>query len=164
MNEVVKHYIERKQKEIEQKNAKAKAKKLIALGLFEKLYEGEEGYDPQNGCYEWSDEKQKGVYYNKIAIEVTDEEYEEILKVSGEETKIDAKGNKIATALKVIAWVIYGIGFILGLVLSSEPGYYGDEMNFVAAFVYWCVAFVSGTIFLGFAEIVRLLDEIKKKL
>ena len=36
MNEIVKRYIEKKQKEIEQKNAKDKAKKLVELDLFKK--------------------------------------------------------------------------------------------------------------------------------
>lgn len=164
MNEVVEEYLEKKQKEIKKQREKAKEEKLVELGLYERIYEGQEGYDPQKANYCWDDEKQQGTYYNKVPIEVTDEEYEEILKVSDEEIATSVGGNTIAKVLKVIAWVIYGVGFIMGLVLSQEPGYHGDEMNIATAFTYWCVTFVSGTTFLGFAEVVKLLEEIKGKL
>lgn len=32
------------------------------------------------------------------------------------------------------------------------------------AMKYWLAAFISGTVFLGFAEIIKLLEEIKNKL
>ena len=80
------------------------------------------------------------------------------------------ENNPIATALTVIAWIVFIGGFIAGIALGTvevERGYYytytDTEFSFAVAFVYWCVSLISGTMFLGFAEIIKLLDVIKKK-
>ena len=86
------------------------------------------------------------------------------------EVEEDVSNNPVATALTVIAWVIFIGGFIAGIVLGRvevEKGYYytytDTEFSFAIAFVYWCVSLISGTVFLGFAEIIKLLNAIKRK-
>jgi len=60
---------------------------------------------------------------------------------------------------KVIAWLTYIFGFIAGFVLAYD----GYEFVFSAALIYWAGTFVSGTVFLGFAEIIDLLHKLNSK-
>lgn len=75
--------------------------------------------------------------------------------------------NKVADILVVIAWVVYIGGFILGIVGAYEEVtvgtyYLGTEKVFswLAAFTGWATAFITGTMFLGFAEIIKLLQRL----
>lgn len=133
--------------------------------MYEKVYLEEEGYG-QEVYHEWDDEKQQTVSYDKKAIEVTDEEYEQILKASKESSSVDEK-NGVATAITVIAWVTYIAGFIVGIMQGSVKveGMFRDktEFSFAIAVTYWSVALISGTLCLGFAEIIKLLNNIKNK-
>ncbi len=79
--------------------------------------------------------------------------------------------NNIADILQFIAWVLYIGGFIAGIVFGNESidvGFYSfshTETRFVwsVALTYWFTAAVSGTVLLGFAEIIKLLEAIKNK-
>ena len=68
--------------------------------------------------------------------------------------------NSVAGLLKVIAIITYVGAFILGIVFGKDN--WGD-FYFGVALIYWAAGFVSGSMFLGFAEIVRLLHEINQK-
>ena len=74
--------------------------------------------------------------------------------------------NSIASALKVFAWLIIVTGFILGTVMAKVEVPYvyisgtHTEWSFTLALSYWAASFVSGLVFLGFAEIIILLQEI----
>ncbi len=165
MNERVKEYIEEKQKKLDKKKKAKQAENLIKWGLYEKVYVDNENYDAANGDYEWNEEKQQNLLFNKVPIEVTDEEYQAILDVLDEDNKNEEEqNNKIATALTYIGVIIYCGGAILGLVYGNESTDYGTEFVFAIAIKYWITAFISGTVFLGFAEIIKLLEEIKNKL
>lgn len=163
MHEKVKKYLETKESEIKRQ----KNEKLIELGLFEKIYFGEEGYSEENSYYEWDNDKQQCVFYNKKAIEVTDEEYEQILKVSKEESTIQTGANKIATALTIIAWIVFIGGIVAGIALGTvktHGEYYSHtEFSVSIALTYWSISLISGTLFLGFAEVIKLLSAIKNK-
>ncbi len=63
--------------------------------------------------------------------------------------------NKIAKMLKVIANILYVASFFVGMVR-----FFDGEENFIWV---WLVGFMSGTVFLGFYEIIRLLHEINQK-
>ena len=52
-------------------------------------------------------------------------------------------------------------GFIYGIYIGSE--YYVDEFSFSLAFISWIITLISGMTFLGFAEIIKLLEAIKNK-
>ena len=124
------------------------------LDLYEKVYSPDDVHDEEYSWIEWDSEKSKNKYYKKVPILVTDEECEELKKYSSIEAK-NKKGNTIATLLMVIAWIVYILGFILGIVLASE--------SFALMLVYWVVTFIGGTFYLAFAEIIKLLVEIKNK-
>ena len=122
--------------------------------------------------------------YKKVPVKVTDEEYEEILAnmgakpmtvaltdeereklVNGIKSQTNNKyipddENNIAKLLMIIAVTTYIGGFILGLIFGYDEY---DDFDVFMALIYWSSAFISGTMFLGFAEIITLLTAIKNK-
>jgi RNA polymerase subunit RPABC4/transcription elongation factor Spt4 len=76
------------------------------------------------------------------------------------------KGNNtIAEILKAFALICYIGGFIAGLVFGraeSSTSLYSShtEFSFTLALIYWMAFFVSGTVWLGFAEIINLLQRL----
>ena len=75
--------------------------------------------------------------------------------------------NKIAKILKTIAWWTFGLGFIIGFFASSVevPSFTSNfeyvtntEFSLTILLAIWGSSFVSGMLFLGFAEIIELLQ------
>lgn len=166
MHEKVREFLESKKSEAILSEQKEKERKLISLGLYEKVYSPNGNYSKDYPCTEYSNAGDK--YYKMEVYNVSNEEYEEILKYSNVTDIYQyKKENAIARILTIIAWVIFIGGFIAGIVLGRVEfeGYYRDynEFSFSIAMVYWFVALVSGTILLGFAEIIELLHSINKK-
>lgn len=164
MNEKVRQFLIVKQAEEKQKRDEA----LIELGLFEKQYNPYDQYDSDYPYSEWDEQTGTTRFFKKVACPVTDQEYAYIKKYAGSSGTDTANSNPVANALSVIAWVIYIAGFIAGFYFGTiEIGsFYGrsqSEFSFAIAMVYWCGALISGTIFLGFAEIIKLLNAIKNK-
>lgn len=170
MNEKIKEFLEEK-KEIGRKNIdEEKARTLINLGLYEKVYSPENEYSAEYPFSEWDSVSSTTKYFKKLAYEITDEEYEEVKKYSQSSNEFFYSENAISKALTIIAWVIFIGGFIAGLALGNVEvtkgvyyRYTDTEFSFAIAFTYWCVSLISGTMFLGFAEIIKLLEEIKNK-
>lgn len=178
MNEKLKEFLDAK-KEAEKKKYEAeKQKTLLELGLFDKVYAPDNKYSKEYYLYEWDDARATTKYFKNVPIEITDEEYQEVKKYLKKDTPennpfvmednpIATESNPIATALTVIAWIVFIGGFIAGIVLGTVEvdGYYFDytEFSFAIALIYWSVSLISGTMLLGFAEIIKLLNAIKKK-
>ncbi len=168
MNDKVKAFLDAKIDAEKKKYEEEKQKILIELGLCEKVYSPDNEYNQEYSSSEWDNASSAYKYYKEVPIEITDEEYQKVKEYSKkEETK---ENNPIATLLTIIAWIVFAGGFIAGIVLGTvevERGYYytytDTEFSFAVAFVYWCVSLISGTMFLGFAEIIKLLDAIKNK-
>ncbi len=161
MNEKLKSFFNEHKAQDEGK----KAEFLISLGLYEREYSSNSTYSVDYPCIEWDEEEKKQKYYKKVAIEVTDEEYAEVKRCINSEN-VDKK-NPVAIALIAIAWIVFVVGFILGIVLGTEEVVYRyrteTEFSFAVAMVYWVVSLVSGIMILGFAEIIKLLESIKNK-
>lgn len=68
--------------------------------------------------------------------------------------------NGVATLIRAIAILTYIGAFILGIGLGRDLR---GDFSFFAALLYWGVGFVSGSMLLGFAEIIQLLQDIKNK-
>ena len=68
--------------------------------------------------------------------------------------------NSVATSLKVIAWLTFIGGIILGIIVGNATAEYSWEFNFPFALAAWVSSFISGTLLLGFAEIVTLLQKL----
>lgn len=70
--------------------------------------------------------------------------------------------NPIANTLKIIGYLTYIGGFVLGLILARESldvGYFSRTITVFSwpiALLIWCSALISGTFTLGFAELIRL--------
>ena len=136
---------------------------LIELGLYEKAYVPDDEQNDEYTYCEYDEANSVNRYFKKVPIEVTDEEYEQIKKYAVQEkkdTSILSNGQNIfATLLTAVAWIIYISGFICGTVLGVDR--YGDPTFMIL--VYWIAGFVIGTVYYAFAEIIRLLSEIKNK-
>ncbi len=174
MNEKLKEYLETKAQLRKDAYEREKKDLLIREGLYDEISVGrgitesqEDGVDSK-----WDYATQKYEYYKQVPIDITDEEYEELKKVCTSVQKADTvdNSNGIATALTVIAWIIYIGGFIAGIAFGNVEvvrgtyyTYTDTEFSFAIAFVYWAVCLVAGTMFLGFAEIIKLLEAIKRK-
>ncbi len=168
MHEKVKAYLDSRKKVEREKYEAVKSSTLLELDLYEKVYSEFDRYSREYPDVEWDKASHKDRYFKKVPIAVTDEEYKEILKYSKKEDSLDT--NPIAIALTVIAYIIFIGGFIAGIALGNQDVVKGTyyqytvtEFSFAIAFTYWCIAFISGTMFLGFAEIIKLLHAIKNK-
>lgn len=168
MHAKVQVFLDSKKETEAEKYEKTKNETLLELGLYEKVYSDFDHYSNSYPYVDWDDINKKDRYYKKVPIAVTDEEYKEIQKYTKKEETVD--DNPVANVLTVIAWLIFLVGFLAGIILGTQEvpsgSYYRDtelEFSFAVAFVYWGVAFISGTMFLGFAEIIKLLQAIKKK-
>lgn len=167
MNKIVQEFIDKKKAEIENNKNKEKRKLLMDLGICEKEYSQSSAWSEEYPDYEYDQETKEGRYFNKIPINVTDEEYEEILKYckQSDNTTPVNKENKVAKVLTGIAYAIFIIGAILGFAMGytkniPEDTYY---FSFAVAVAWWGVSFIGGMLMLGFAEIIKLLTAIKNK-
>lgn len=162
MERIVQQFLESKKAEERAEYEEEKRKILRDLGLVHKEYSDNDEYTEGFPNSEYDQAKGRVVWYRITGIDVSDEEYEEIRKYTNCDEKEYIR-NYIASVLQVIAWVIYVGGFFLGIKMGNEMSTFTSEFAFSVAIVYWCVALVSGTIFLGFAEIIKLLEAIKRK-
>ncbi len=156
MNEKVKEFLDEKKAEARAKYEERRDETLVGLGLCEREYAPDGKYSVKYNLAEWDKEARRNKYYRLVAVEVTDEEYLEILKVTKKEDKI-ATADPVATALAVIAWITYIGGIIAGIIVGAAAE------EFVTTLVFWASAFITGTMFLGFSRIINLLVAIKQK-
>lgn len=171
MNERVKLFLERKQNEINARREIQKTKTLISLGLYVKKYSPDDTYSPEYCESELDSRTNTYRYYKKDPITVTDDEYEEILKYSNPTiAERVTTSNSVANALIVIACLVFIFGFFAGIVFGNveviKNGYHSyttEEFSLAVAMTYWFAALVIGMMMLGFAEILKLLTEIKNK-
>lgn len=170
MHEKLKSFLDA-QKEAEVKAYEArKHETLVDLGLYEREYSPSGKYSEEYPFCEWDVDRHASIYFKKVPIEITDEEYQEVKKYAKTEDKENGAKNPVAVALTIIAWIIFIGGFISGIALGWVEVEMGrefvrtySEFSFESAFVYWCTSLISGTVFLGFAEIIKLLTAIKRK-
>lgn len=170
MNAKVQEFINKKKSELQEKKIKQRNEHLISLGLVDesKSVEGVVYFDVWDGSKDvkWDEEKQK---YSKrtyipAPIEVTDEEYDEILKYAPIDKKDEVKKEVETTwanAIKVIANILLVLniigGIILCMVLSSD---YSTEdiawIPIVSALTY-CILWYP--LIVGFSKIVKVAEK-----
>lgn len=137
------------QKYIDEKEAEKLKKKndyLIKLGLCEVVYSPDGS--SQNNEYPMFDNRS---YCKKIPYPVSDGEYKLIQSYG----KAEVEKNKITSMLQIISALIFMVAFIAGFIFLEE--------SLVLAFIYWISGFITGTLFLAIAEIIKLLHEINLK-
>lgn len=166
MNKKLEQYLSKKEQEKRTVIERKKRDLLLREGLYEVQYFDEWRADS-------SYDNESGKYFVRVPIEISDEEYQLVKELSVSSNKgydkVDCD-NGIATLLTVIAWIIYIAGFVAGIgfgnvevVRGTYITYTDTEFSFQIAFTYWATCFITGTMFLGFAEIIKLLEEIKRK-
>lgn len=79
-------------------------------------------------------------------------------KITSQNPTANASSNFIAKVIKIIALVVYACGLIVGIAAGDETG------RFLITLLYWVAAALSGTMMLGFSEVIRLLHEINSKI
>lgn len=169
MNQKLKEYLEEKEQIKRDEKEKAKRKLLFQEKLYETKEISKEEYyktDLAERKEVWDSEKKQTVYYKYTPIEISDEEY--MLLKDSCKVHDDGSGNNsqnaVATTLTVIAWIVYIVGLVIGIILGvSYSDYSYSDFNFAIASVCWTIFLVNGTMFLGFAEIIKLLESIKRK-
>lgn len=145
------------QKRLEEKQARDAL--LVSQGLYEKVYAPNDEWSEEYPENEYDQKREIYCYFKKVAIEVTDEEYEKIKKYAFASSTLPEPVNStngIATVLTVIGVIVYLIGFIGFFVML-------DADVVFSAFIILASAAISGTMLLGFAEIIKLLQSIKNK-
>lgn len=156
MNRIAQEYIN-KQKEIAERKKLEKRKDFLEeIELYERIYSDNTKYTDEYPVKDTNEDSEHyGKFYKEIPIELTDEEYEEVLnayklnhgKVSSDDT--------VAMLLFSISVFIYIVGGLLALISFGAGAITG--ISTLAA------VFVGGTSFLGFSRIIALLNDIKNK-
>jgi hypothetical protein len=136
----------------------AKKEELIKRGLYETKYYNSDEITQENESNYYYDIKENK-YFEEIPYEVTDEEYNEIIKttpiINKEEQKII-----MPSIFYFIGTIIIIIGAIAGLVFGH---YQNSGYEFFLGIGTFASAFISGMIFIGFGKIIDLLNDIKNK-
>ena len=72
-----------------------------------------------------------------------------------------SKRNPIGTTLKLIGWIIMIVGILAGLLIGSLLTVPAPPLNWVYGLTIMVSSFISGILFIGFGEIILLLNDIK---
>ena len=156
MNDKVEEYLNKKRKEYED----ARAKKLIDLGICDRVYAPSSGFTTNEYPYAEYDQKTyTNRYYKLIPCQITDEEYEEIMKYSNTS---EVKINSAFITFKIAAAIIWLFGLFGGIGTGMIFADY--EFSWISAFSVWIGTFIFGLQIFGMGKIIELLSDIKYKL
>ncbi len=166
MDDRVRAYIEKKRKEqhiaTEQSTNRDKNFNLIKWGLYDKVFAPDEKQSSEYPYSSWDKEKKKDVYYKMVPFEVTDEEYAELLALhKNEADKTKNKDNGVEKALRYIGIICLVVSIIGGLGYGVQEEEFKWFLIIMLSFV--SSGIISWALFTGFAEVIRLLEEIKNK-
>ena len=174
MNERVKELLEnklqeeeaKKQEKMQEEETKKQEKRealLLKLGLYDVEYSPYEYHSPEYPFFD----SEAGKYYKKNIIEISDEDYQELLNHFEATEEHGYQNIIIATVIRIISAIVFLGGFIMGIVCGNVEisGLYTSYTRFspAIAFTYWGISLISGFILLGFAQIIQTLDNIYTK-
>lgn len=164
MNPKVQEFIDKMKAEQKEKELKEKKELLISLGLIDEEKSKEEVIYSDvrdfSNDWKWDEEKQK--YYKKtqviVPVEVTDEEYQEILKYAPviekevEEIVKPEPETPTANAIRIIATILLILMLIVGVVslILSE------WIPIVSAIIYSIFYY---PFIIGFSKIVKVAEK-----
>lgn len=141
---------------------------LIEEGLFTKAY-GPESMQYASDTFPFFEQTPDGRlrFYQKIAVPVTDEEFEQILQAKKElKNKPDNSQKRVETVaivLYIIAAILFVIGFFAGISSGTDAGKSSSDFNWGLAAIVWGSSFVSGMFFVALGKIIDLLSSINSK-
>jgi len=88
----------------------------------------------------------------------------EILEIKKEtiykDVIVNNKKNPIGSTIKLMGWIIMSVGIILGLIIGASLTV-KPPSSWVYGIVIIISSFISGILFIGFGEIIILLNYIK---
>ena len=157
----VQEYLNRKRQEEENKEARKIVDFMFEEGLYTKEYHN--GDSNTINKYPFLD-KAENKRYRKVPISLTDEELKEINILMQEKEKKEAgrkniaepdDGNTVAAILRILGFIILCIGIVAGFIRLEESS--------DIAMTCWVVGILSGALFIGFSEVIKLLQEIRNK-
>ena len=160
MHEKLREYFE----DARRSDSEQVAQELIAADLYEKVYSPVNEYSDEFPYSEWDENVSQLRYYKKVPITISYADYEKFKKIY-DSSKLKPT-NPVSTALKIIAWTIYIAGFIAGIYFGNVGFEFSEshaDFSFATAIIFWAIALINGTLFLGFAEVIKLLNDIKNK-
>ncbi len=150
MNKMLENYFMMKEAKEKNEEKAIKARVLISEGLYEKV---------------WSEREQM---YEKIPIEVTDEEYMKIAEYA-KKKPADYIENAVARVVKNSSIILFILNFICSIFLSAITiDSYGldldfDEFNWAVFLTLVLVSFLGCLLMYAVGEIINKLDRIEKK-
>lgn len=139
---------------LEQYIQKRKNEMLIEAGLYEKLYYTKELGDI-NDFPELEQQNDGFVHYKKVPVDLNDEEYKEFIKYYKPETK--AKTLAAPKVLTALAWLTY-----VAVVIIAIAGF-SLNVSVISIITTIISGVVEGTILLGLANVISLLEKINNK-
>ena len=171
MNAKVQEFIDKKKSELKEEELKKREEHLISLGLVDesKSVEGVVYFDIWDGSEEckWDEEKQRYVKrsYVPAPIEVTDEEYQEILKYAPKErTETGVKkepdttwGNAINTIANILLAINIIGGVTLCIILSNDYSTADFAWIPIVSALTYCILWYP--LILGFSKIVKAAEK-----
>lgn len=133
------------------------------LNCYTKLIEIDINYDDFLSIYssETKDTELKNTLnklYEKYVFD-SPEYDEKLFNQRPSNTSIPTQSNIISQLLRVSAWIMFIIGFILGIVLAANT----VNFNLSILLICWLTSFIAGMVLLGFAEIISLLQKLVNK-
>lgn len=163
MNNKVQEFINKMKAEQREKELKERGEHLISLGLIDEDKSNEETeYSDYYGGKDWKWDYEKNQYYKtvgiKVPVEVTDEEYQEILKYAPviekevEEIVKPEPETPTANAIRIIATILLILMLIVGVVslILSE------WIPIVSAIIYSIFYY---PFIIGFSKIVKVAEK-----
>lgn len=164
MNNKVQEFINKMKAEQREKELKERGEHLISLGLIDEDKSNEETeYSDYYGGKDWKWDYEKNQYYKtvgiKVPVEVTDEEYQEILKYAPvikkevEEIVKPEPETPTSNAIRIIAIILLILMLIGGVILSLSLG---EWIPIVSAIIYSIFFY---PLIIGFSKIVKVAEK-----
>lgn len=156
MNKQVEEYLNEMQRYEKFEELKQKNQTLINAGLYEKVpLSSDEEVPEYMVVYD-----KLGRRFRAVPIDVTDEEFEAIRKYSS--VSKGNKRNRIGIALKIVAILFFVVSVIFFMLALATDSYFREDIK-ILYFAYCIASIIIGILFLGFGEIIRLLQNLTNK-
>lgn len=139
-------------------NANEKKDLLFSLGLFEKKY-SQDNHSTNEYPYQDFDGKVTK-YYKFSALDISDEDYKKILLLQAQKEQLENNvKDKDDNVFKYISYIISLFIFVIYFAIGLKAIFNYDSDGVIIMFS----GFVSGCLFIGIGEILKLLVQIKNK-
>ena len=163
----VQDYLEMKRREARAKKIAEQRAVLQKLNLFDIVYAP--GTEPSVEYPEKEVNEATGEvrYYKKVPARITDEQYAEICSYNTPEKAKNSlqlfSGDVVALLLFAAGITVYALGIVLGILFGKQTVAVSlfevrTQFSIWIALLYWLSGFAIGTLFIGLAKIVQLLE------